>query len=483
MTVHIAQPPVLRFHSATAAFRSGADSPRDYLERCLATIAEREPTVHAWAALNEDAARQAADQSSKRWRDGAPLSRIDGMPIGIKDLLETRDLPTQMGCAAYDGNFPRRDNAAVWALRQAGAVIVGKTVTSELGGTHPGPTTNPFDPARTPGGSSSGSAAAVGAGMVPAAIGTQVVGSIIRPASYCGNWALKPSQGAINRGERQATSMSTHGVHAACPKDMWLVAIAIARRAGGDPGKAPLAGPDAVPAPHRPFAVGVMETEGWAGLDASSRAAFEGFLGRLVATGVPVVRRLDRFEEQLSGVRELTLAITGWENHWGLRNLVAERSDGVSARAKAVLAAAEKLGPDGYAELVRCREEVRRAHAALASELDVVVSLASPGPAPLWSGDVPGKPLAQWPTGDPVFNAPSSLLGAPVVTVPLLTVDGLPVGIQVMGQPGSDARVTAIARWLADRVGSVADSPYLDTAATRPQGADGMPQQADSTRM
>jgi Asp-tRNA(Asn)/Glu-tRNA(Gln) amidotransferase A subunit family amidase len=113
------------------------------------------------------------------------------MPVGIKDLLETRDMPTEMGCAAMKGNFPKRDNAGVWALRQAGAVILAKTVTAELGGSHPGPTTNPFDHARTPGGSSSGSAAAVGANMVPAAIGTQVGGSIIRPAAYCGNFALK----------------------------------------------------------------------------------------------------------------------------------------------------------------------------------------------------------------------------------------------------------------------------------------------------
>ncbi|URN01153.1 amidase [Actinomadura madurae] len=235
------------FHTATEAFRTGKDTPRDYLERCLHTISDREPTVRAWAALNEDGAREQADRSSARWRDGTPLSPIDGLPIGIKDLLETKDMPTQMGCEAYTGNFPARDNAAVWALRAAGAVIVGKTVTAELGGSHPGPTTNPFDPARTPGGSSSGSAAAVGAGMVPAAIGTQVGGSIIRPASYCGNWALKPSQGAINRGERQTTSMSTHGVHATCAEDMWLIAVAIATRAGGDPGHAPLSGPATPP--------------------------------------------------------------------------------------------------------------------------------------------------------------------------------------------------------------------------------------------
>ncbi|MDP1964479.1 MAG: amidase, partial [Reyranella sp.] len=226
----------LTFHDATPRFADGSDTPRAYLERCLETIAAREPVVKAFTAINEAGARAAADASAARWTAGKPLSLIDGMPVAIKDLLETRDMPTQMGCAAFKGNFPRRDNAAVWALRQAGAVILAKTVTAELGGSHPGPTTNPFDPDRTPGGSSSGSAAAVGARMVPAAIGTQVGGSIIRPAAYCGNFALKPTQGGLNRGERQATSMSTHGPHAGCLEDMWQVAIEIANRAGGDRG-------------------------------------------------------------------------------------------------------------------------------------------------------------------------------------------------------------------------------------------------------
>ena len=226
----------LQFHTHVAAFEAGSDTPRAFLERCLETIAAREKVVQAWVALNESGARAQADASTERWRNGRPLSQIDGMPIGIKDLLETKDMPTQLGCAAFSGNFPKRDNAAVWALREAGAVILGKTVTSELGGAHPGPTTNPFDPAHTPGGSSSGSAAAVGACMVPAAIGTQVGGSIIRPASYCGNYALKPSQGAINRGERQATSMSTHGPHAGCLEDMWAVAIEIAHARRRRPG-------------------------------------------------------------------------------------------------------------------------------------------------------------------------------------------------------------------------------------------------------
>ena len=220
----------LTFHDAVPKFQDGSDTPRAYLERCLETIAAREPEVKAYVALNEDGAREAADASTQRYKDGKTLSAIDGLPISIKDLLETRDMPTQMGCEAYAGNFPKNDNAAVWALREAGAVVLGKTVTAELGGSHPGATTNPFDPTRTPGGSSSGSAAAVAARMVPTAIGTQVGGSIIRPAAYCGNVALKPTQGGINRGERQATSMSTHGPHAGCIEDMWQVASRICGR-------------------------------------------------------------------------------------------------------------------------------------------------------------------------------------------------------------------------------------------------------------
>jgi Asp-tRNA(Asn)/Glu-tRNA(Gln) amidotransferase A subunit family amidase len=133
----------LTFHDATARFRDGADSPRAYLERCLEAIAEREPDVKAFAALNEATARAAADASAARWKAGRQLSVIDGMPVGIKDLLETKEMPTGLGCAAYRDNFPKRDNAAVWALRRVGAVILGKTVTAELGGAEPGPTRNP----------------------------------------------------------------------------------------------------------------------------------------------------------------------------------------------------------------------------------------------------------------------------------------------------------------------------------------------------
>jgi len=447
----------LTFHDAAGRFTGGNDSPRAYLERCLETIALREPLVKAFTAINEAGARAAADASADRWKAGKPLSPIDGMPIAIKDLLETRDMPTEMGCAAMKGNFPKRDNAAVWALRQAGAVILGKTVTAELGGSHPGPTTNPFGPGHTPGGSSSGSAAAVGANMVPAAIGTQVGGSIIRPAAYCGNFALKPTQGGINRGERQATSQSTHGPHAGCLEDMWQVAIEIAKRCGGDRGSLGLVGPDSLPAAIKPDRLLVLETEGWRDVDAATKAGFAQVLAQLKAAGVTLIHRGDNplveaLEQALANGRSICNGITSWENRWYQRGMLDAAPNGLSERAKATLARAEAMTVDDYRRSLLARHQAQLAHMQVAPLADAAITLSCPGPAPLWAGDVPGQPLAPRPTGDFVFNAPSSMLFAPVVTLPLMSVGGLPVGVQVMGQQYEDARMTGIARWLKDTV-------------------------------
>jgi len=445
------------FDDAAAHFRDGTDTPRAYLERCLETIVACEPVVQAFAALNEAGARAAADASTARWKEGRPLSAIDGLPIGIKDLLETRDMPTQMGCEAYRDHCPQRDNAAVWALRQAGAVLLGKTVTAELGGSQPGPTRNPFDLARTPGGSSSGSAAAVAARMLPAAIGTQVGGSIIRPAGFCGNVALKPTQGGINRGERQATSMSTHGVHAGCLEDMWQVAIEIARRAGGDRGCAGLFGPPTPPAAVQPTRLIVLETEGWTVLDDLSKAGFAQLLESLQGAGVTLLRRsahpwIEALEKAIGNAGAICNAITGWENRWAMRNLVDEHPDGVSQRAKNTLARAEAMSPEDYRAALLARETAQLCHARLAPLADAVITLSCPGPAPLWPGDVPGAPLAPHPTGNAVFNYPSSMLFAPAVTMPLMSVSGMPVGVQLMGQQHDDARITGLARWLLGTV-------------------------------
>jgi len=180
----IHHPAVRTFHDCRADFLAGRDTPREYLERCLATIDEHEGRVRAWVCLNTEGAREAANAATQRYRSGMPLSAIDGMPVGIKDVLQTHDMPTTLGSPIFAGRQTGMDSASVNALRLAGAAVVGKTVTTEFAFMVPGPTTNPYCEDATPGGSSSGSAAAVGAGMVPVALGNQVVGSVIRPAGY-----------------------------------------------------------------------------------------------------------------------------------------------------------------------------------------------------------------------------------------------------------------------------------------------------------
>ena len=444
----------LTFFDAVARFRSGEDDPRRYLERCLEAIAAREPAVKAWVVLNEAGAREAAAASAARWASGKPLSAIDGMPIGIKDLIETKDMPTEQGCAALAGNFPKRDSALVRALRDAGAVIVGKCVTTELGGAHPGPTTNPFDARRTPGGSSSGSAAAIGAGMVPVAIGTQVGGSVIRPASFCANWALKPTMGALNRGERLGYSHSAIGVHAGSPVDMWQVAMEIAQRAGGDPGYPGLFGPSGAPEPSKPQRLILMETAGWKDLDSRTRAAFDRVLAAVRALGVEIVCRSDSplvesFERSIIAAKAMNDDICAFETRWSVQNLHDEHPGKLSPAAIKKCERGWKLTLDDYRQRLLERDEARRRLAAIAPVGDALISLASAGPAPV------NEPGSARPTGEATFNHPSSSLGTPAVTVPLMAVGGMPVGVQIMGQQHDDERVTAIARWLAAGVAPV----------------------------
>jgi Asp-tRNA(Asn)/Glu-tRNA(Gln) amidotransferase A subunit family amidase len=225
------------FFPATAGFKSGSDTPSAFLARCLKAVEQFEPGIGAFVHLDTSAAVAAAQRSTERWRSGKPLSRIDGMPIGVKDIIETVDMPTQMGSPIYQNWRSGRDAASVAALRAAGAVILGKTVTTEFAATVPRGTRNPLDARRTPGGSSSGSAAAVASGMVSAALGTQVIGSILRPSSFCGCVGFKPTIGAINRGgSHDGLSQSAHGPIAASLEDAWIVAREIADRVGGDPG-------------------------------------------------------------------------------------------------------------------------------------------------------------------------------------------------------------------------------------------------------
>src|SRR6202451_1841627 len=257
--------PVMRPYLAAAQnFSSGKETPREFLEKSLALLEQWEPGIGAFVCTNVPAARAAADNSTARWRAGKPLSAIDGMPVGNKDIIETVDMPTEMGSPLFAGWRSKKDAPSVRALRDAGAVIVGKTVTTEFAASQPRGTRNPWNTVHTPGGSSSGSAASVAAAIVSAALGTQVIGSTIRPASFCGTVGFKPSVNAINRqGSHDYQSQSCTGVLGASLADVWQIAHEIVARVGGDAGTPGLRGPDTLPLTQRPRRLALVETAGW----------------------------------------------------------------------------------------------------------------------------------------------------------------------------------------------------------------------------
>ncbi len=446
----------LTFHDAIPAFREGRDNPRAYLERCLATIEEREPIVKAWVEMNVVEARAVADASTKRYQAGRPLSSIDGMPVGIKDLLMTKDMATRMGSPLYKDNYTKQDSACVQALRSAGAIVLGKTVTTELGMSHPGPTTNPFSPLHTPGGSSSGSAAVIGARMVPAALGTQVVGSVIRPAGFCGNYAIKPTLGALHRGERLGFSQSHIGVHAGSLADMWHVAIEIAKRSGGDPGYPGLYGGASLHSPTRPVRLIVMEAQGWPELDDRTRATFEALLADLRRAGVEIIRRADHplveaFEQAVGESLEIARDVCAYELRWTLENLLERYGGGISDSLTSRLEIARQMTLDDYRVVLAKREAARRAHGAIAEIADALIAPSSIGPAPRLDNQGIDSGV-QHTTGLPSYNAVTSVLGAPTITLPLLAIGGLPVGVQVIGPQHADDRLAGVARWIAENI-------------------------------
>ncbi len=427
--------------AATPRFASGADTPRDFLERCLADLAALEPKIGAFVNLNLDGARAAADRATARWRAGRTLSKIDGMPVGIKDIIETIDMPTENGSPLFAGFRSERDGASVAALREAGAVIVGKTVTTEFAATEPRGTRNPHDLRRTPGGSSSGSAAAVASGMLSAALGTQVIGSTIRPASYCGCIGFKVTVGALNRGgSYDGLSQSATGVLASTLEDAWQVAYEIAARAGGDPGYPGLFGPASAPAAKKPRRVAFLETAGWAAASAGARAAMGDALARIKTAGIEVLApqshaKVAAVEAAIAQARPLSMRINGWESRWPLNTYRERDASKVSRVMLARLAVAEAMSLDDYRRDLAQRAQARSLYAELAAECDACVSLAAPAAAPMGLES----------TGDPACTVHASLLGIPAISLPVLADEGLPLGLQVTGFVDGDAEAFAVA--------------------------------------
>ena len=424
------------------AFLRLEDTPTDFLHRCLEVIDQRESHIHAFVALDREGAELAAVASSARWKSGSPLSPVDGMPVGIKDVIETANMPTGQGSAQFSGTRTGRDAAAVLALREAGAIILGKTVTTEFAATHPGETRNPCDLERTPGGSSSGSAAAVSAGMLPAALGTQVVGSIIRPASYCGVYGFKPSFGSLNRGgSNDQLSQSCLGVLGASIDDVRAVAAEIALRVGGDPGH---------PALHlttesnvRPTTLAVLNFVIPTDVGLAEREAFAVLCKRLQDCGLRLIYSdsapdLKQLDQSLLNAFTETRRIITWESIWPLREYAQSPNPRLSADTLARVEGGRCMTPTDYLAALKQRNSVRAISNEVLGAYDAVISLAATGVAPIGITS----------TGNPRLNVAASYLGTPVVSLPVMRVEGLPLGLQVMGHPGSDSALFNIASYI-----------------------------------
>jgi Asp-tRNA(Asn)/Glu-tRNA(Gln) amidotransferase A subunit family amidase len=438
--------PVMRpFLAAAQNLAAGAQTPRQFLEQSLELLEYWEPRIGAFVCTNLPAARAAADRSTARWRNRKPLSAIDGMPVGIKDIIETVDMPTEMGSPLFAGWRSAKDAACVRALRDAGAVIIGKTVTTEFAASEPRGTRNPWNVAHTPGGSSSGSAASVAAGIASAALGTQVISSTVRPASYCGCVGFKPTVNALNReGSHDYQSQSCTGILGASLEDAWQVAYEIVARVGGDAGTPGLQGPDKAPAAKKPRALALLETAGWdSAASTGAKQRLTECVARLKSAGIEIrARHNDKsvaaLETELHKATELSHRCNGWEARWFFRSMRDRDASKLGRITMERVDKYEDLTLEQYRADLKERARIRAVHAALAASCDACITLAAPGAAP--------EGLTS--TGNPEFGVPSSLLGVPSLSLPLFEVDAMPLGLQVIGYFDRDADAFAIAAWL-----------------------------------
>lgn len=436
------------FAETRTAFAAGTDTPRDCLERHLAVVAAREGTVRAFAVRDDDGARAVAEAATARWRTGKPLSAVDGLPIAFKDIFEVQGLPTTWGIPLR-GREAWRDAAIVHALRKGGAIILGKTTLPELGFGAPPPTTNPWDAGRSPGGSSSGSAAAVGAGFVPAAIGTQGKGSLTRPASFCGACAFKPGHGTIHRGgDGGGQETNTHvGVIAHRLADGWEVARYLSEIAGPHPGCRGLAGPMEPPPAHMPEMLVRMTRAGWSRTDEAARRAFDDLCSNLARVGIAVAEAEDlpavaALAADLEAAAHALDVISDYESRWPLlMYLEYEKAAPSGAFSERVIErglARDRWTRGQYEDALAFRDSYRRKLAACREDGAFIVTPSATGAAPVGTGD----------TGSSVYQWGSSLAGNPVVSLPFMVADGMPLGLEIQGFNGEDAALMAAARAL-----------------------------------
>jgi Asp-tRNA(Asn)/Glu-tRNA(Gln) amidotransferase A subunit family amidase len=438
--------PPLHELSATAAAHAvaaGEISAEQLVEGCLARIREREPQVQAWQFLDEPHALAQARARDADRAEGRAIGPLHGVPVGVKDIIDTADMPTEDGTPLHAGRTPDADATVVAALRAAGAVIMGKTVTTECATYTPGKTRNPHDPARTPGGSSSGSAAAVAAGMVPLAIGTQTNGSVIRPASFCGVYGFKPTFGLIPRHGilKISRALDTVGLFARSLEDIALLAEPLVGFDERDPDTRPrarIAFVDTLAAPPPlPPRFGFVKTPLWERAESSTREAFAELI------------------EALGGQCEELEMPFAWGQAWDWQRTIMEAEmafnlglewergrEQLSSALRAQLERGRTIPALAYQQALARVPRLLQALDEWFARVDALVTPAAPGVAPSLET-----------TGDPSFCTLWSLCGLPALSLPLMTgPGGLPLGAQLVGARGRDARLLRSARWLQQRV-------------------------------
>ena len=431
---------------AARAIRDGAVSAEELAEACLARVREADAEVQAWAFLDPEHVLTQARALDARRKEGAPLGALHGVPVGIKDIFDTVDMPTEDGTALHAGRTPDRDATAVAMLRAAGALIMGKTVTTELATYAPGKTRNPHNAGHTPGGSSSGSAAAVAAGMVPLALGSQTNGSVIRPAAYCGVYGFKPTHGLVSRhGVLKLSRTLDHvGVFARSVEDLALACEEIVGFDENDPDTRPRARVPfrqiAAEEPPMPPSLALVKTPMWSETDADARDAFAELAGHL-GDRVGEFALPESAREALDWHRIIMEAEMA-------ANLAAEYERGRERLSESLRLQLERgrrhTAFDYQAALARI-PQIAEGLARIFERYDAILTPAASGTAP--------RGLTS--TGSPMFCTLWTLCGMPAVCLPLMKgSNGLPLGVQLVGPRGDDVRLLRTARWLAAKAES-----------------------------
>ena len=440
-------PTQLSWLSASDAARAivdGAISSEQLVEACLERVREADPKVEAWAHLDPELALKQARACDERRREGKATGPLHGVPVGVKDIFDTSDLPTEDGTVLHAGRTPSRDATAVAMLRAAGAIVLGKTVTTECAYFAPGKTRNPHNPEHTPGGSSSGSAAAVAAGMVPLALGSQTNGSTIRPASFCGVYGFKPTHGLIPRGGvlRLSRTLDHVGLFARTIEDIALMAEQLTGHDLRDPDTRPRARvpfvATAAQEPPMPPILAFVRTPAWERAAEETKEAFK----ELVAELGERVIEID-LPESASNAWDWHRTIMAAEMAANL-DLEWERGRAqLSEQLRALLARGREVKALDYQKALARIELLNEGFAEIFEQCDAILTPAALGTAP--------KGLDS--TGDPAFCSLWTLCGTPAISLPLMNGEnGLPMGVQLVGARDHDARLLRTARWLSTEV-------------------------------